>query len=60
MRLFKSKLRRRIEKQISATEVELAKMEAKKNGLPPQQYAMLWSKQKDLIDDIRLLKSILS
>jgi hypothetical protein len=60
MRLFKSKLRRRIEKQISATEIELAKMEAKKNGLPPQQYAMLWSKQKDLIDQIRLLKSILS
>jgi len=60
MRLFKSKLRRRIEKQIDASQIELAKLEAKKSLLDQQQYAMLWSKQKDLIDDIRLLKSILS
>ncbi len=60
MRLFKSKLRRRIEKQIDASQIKLAGLEAKKNLLNSQEYAMLWSKQKDLIDDIRLLKSILS
>ncbi|MEN6388844.1 MAG: hypothetical protein ABFD04_00370 [Syntrophomonas sp.] len=52
MRLSKSKLRRRAEAKIDALQIDLAKMDAKKNGLPPQQYAALWSKQKDLIDDI--------
>lgn len=59
MRLFKSKLRRRVETLIDLNRHELAGLEAKKNLLDQQQYAMLWSKQKDLIDQIRLLKSIL-
>jgi len=59
MRLFKSKLRRHTEAKVDALQIDLAKLEAKKNLLNSQEYAMLWSKQKDLIDQIRLLKSIL-
>jgi len=60
MRLFKSKLRRRVETLIDVYRHELAGLEARKNRLSPTEYAKVWSKQKDLIDQIRLLKSILS
>lgn len=60
MRLFATKLRSRILNEIDAKQRELAGLEAKKHLLNPAEYAMIWSKQKDLIDDIRLLKSILS
>lgn len=60
MRLFKSKLRKRVETLIAVNQHELAGLEAKKHLLNPAEYAKVWTKQKDLIDQIRLLKSILS
>ena len=56
MRLFKSKLRRRIEKQIDKLREELISLEYQKTVLHIRTPS---DKQKDLIDQIRLLKSIL-
>ena len=56
MRLFKSKLRRRIEKQIDKLREELTILEYQKTVRHIQTTS---DKQKDLIDQIRLLKSIL-
>ena len=56
MRLFKSKLRRRIEKQIDKLRDELTSLEYQKTVLHIRTTS---DKQKDLIDQIRLLKSIL-
>lgn len=59
MKLFKSKLRRRVETLIDVYQHELSGLEAKKGHLKLYEQAQVWSRQKDLIDHIRLLKSIL-
>lgn len=56
MRLFKSKLRRRIEAKIDKLRDELTSLEYQRTVLHISQ---LSGRQKDLIDQIRLLKSIL-
>jgi len=60
MRLFKSKLRKRVEAKIDELRDKLTCLEYKREILRISEPKIVKEIQEDLIDQIRLLKSILS